>query len=50
MAHFGWLGMFIGVDMPATSRITQDKLGWKPTHRGLIADIATGARMGRTAS
>ncbi len=50
VAHFGWLGMFIGVDMPATSRITQDKLGWKPTHRGLIADIATGARMGRTAS
>ncbi len=45
VAHFGWLGMFIGVDMPATSRITQDKLGWKPTHRGLIADIATGARI-----
>ena len=48
MAHFGWLGMFASVDMPATSRITQDALGWKPTHTGLIEDIATGAQLGRT--
>jgi len=48
MAHFGWLGMFASVDMPATSRITQDKLGWKPTHTGLIEDIATGSRLGTT--
>ncbi len=46
MAHFGWLGMFSAVDMPATSRITQEKLGWKPTHTGLIDDIATGERLG----
>ena len=46
VAHFGWLGMFAGVDMPATSRITQEKLGWRPTHTGLIEDIATGTRLG----
>ena len=48
MAHFGWLGMFAAVDMPASSRITQEKLGWKPTHTGLIEDIATGSRLGGT--
>jgi nucleoside-diphosphate-sugar epimerase len=48
IAHFGWLGMFAGVDMPATSHITQEKLGWKPTHAGLIEDIATGTNLGRT--
>lgn len=48
MAHFGWLGMFAGVDMPATSRITQERLGWKPTHTGLIEDIVTGTQLGRT--
>jgi nucleoside-diphosphate-sugar epimerase len=48
MAHFGWLGMFASVDMPATSHITQEKLGWKPTHAGLIEDIATGTQLGKT--
>ncbi len=48
MAHFGWMGMFASVDMPATSHITQAKLGWKPTHTGLIEDIATGTHLGRT--
>ena len=41
VGHFGWLGMFAGVDMPASSQITQDRLGWRPTHTGLIEDIAT---------
>jgi nucleoside-diphosphate-sugar epimerase len=48
MAHFGWLGMFASVDMPATSRITQETLGWTPTHTGLLEDIATGSRLGGT--
>jgi len=48
MAHFGWLGMFANVDMPATSRITQETLGWKPTHTGLLEDIATGSHLGGT--
>jgi nucleoside-diphosphate-sugar epimerase len=45
VGHFGWLGMFVSVDMPATSHITQEKLGWKPTHTGLLTDIATGTRI-----
>lgn len=38
-AHFGWLAMFAGLDMPASSALTQKRLGWKPTGRGLIADL-----------
>ena len=38
-AFFGWLGMFAGHDMPASSAQTRKKLGWKPTGPGLIADL-----------
>ncbi len=38
-AHFGWLGMFAGLDMPASSALTQERLGWKPTGPGLISDL-----------
>src|SRR5262249_53776247 len=38
-AHFGWLARFAGHDMPASSAITQQKLSWKPTGPGLIADL-----------
>jgi len=38
-AHFGWLSMFAGHDMPSSSTITQQKLNWKPTGPGLIADL-----------
>jgi nucleoside-diphosphate-sugar epimerase len=38
-AHFGWLAMFAGYDMPASSAITQQRLGWHPTGPGLIADL-----------
>lgn len=38
-AHFGWIGMFAGLDMPASSALTQAELGWKPKEIGLIADI-----------
>jgi nucleoside-diphosphate-sugar epimerase len=37
--HFGWLGMFVGADMPASSALTQQRLGWRPTGPGLIADL-----------
>ncbi len=39
-AHFGWLGMFAGVDMPASSALTRKRLGWRPTSPGLIADLS----------
>lgn len=38
-AHFGWLGMFIGADMPASSAQTRERLQWQPTGPGLIADM-----------
>jgi nucleoside-diphosphate-sugar epimerase len=38
-AHFGWLAMFAGFDMPASSTQTKQKLGWQPTGPGLIADL-----------
>ena len=38
-AHFGWLAHFARQDMPSSSAITQQKLNWKPTGPGLIADL-----------
>ncbi len=38
-AHFGWLGIFAGLDSPASSAITRKKLGWSPTGPGMIADL-----------
>jgi nucleoside-diphosphate-sugar epimerase len=38
-AYFGWLSMFAGHDMPASSAQTRRKLRWEPTGPGLIADI-----------
>src|SRR6202042_1759305 len=38
-AHFGWLAMFAGFDMPASGVQTQRWLGWRPTGPGLIADL-----------
>ena len=38
-------GMFVPLltrDMPASSTITQELMGWKPTHPGLIEDIEQG--------
>jgi nucleoside-diphosphate-sugar epimerase len=37
--HFGWLSHFAGLDMPASAALTQQKLKWKPTGPGLIADL-----------
>jgi len=38
-AHFGWLAMFAGLDLSASSAQTEDRLGWHPTGSGLIADL-----------
>lgn len=38
-AHFGWLGMFVGHDLLASSIQTRQKLGWNPTGPRLIADL-----------
>ena len=38
-AHFGFFGMFTGVDMACSSERTREMLGWTPTGPGLIEDI-----------
>jgi nucleoside-diphosphate-sugar epimerase len=38
-AHFGWLGMFAALDMPASSALTRERLGWNPTGPSLVADL-----------
>ena len=38
-AHFGWLAMFAGLDLPASSTWTREVLGWQPTGPGLIEDL-----------
>ena len=37
--HFGWMGMFVGMDMPASSAWTQGRLGWEPKGPSLLADL-----------
>lgn len=37
--YFGPLALFAGLDMPASSALTQQRLGWKPIEIGLVADI-----------
>jgi nucleoside-diphosphate-sugar epimerase len=37
--HFGWLGAFVGRDVPASSVYTREKLGWNPTGPGLLSDL-----------
>jgi nucleoside-diphosphate-sugar epimerase len=37
--HFGWIGHFLSFDNPTSSRVTQERLGWRPTQPGLIPDI-----------
>ena len=40
--HFGWLAHFVGVDCPASSKLTEEKLGWQPKQAGIIADLERG--------
>ncbi len=38
--HFGWLALLASGDVPSSSALTQQRLGWKPTNIGLITDIS----------
>jgi nucleoside-diphosphate-sugar epimerase len=40
--HFGWLGGFFALDVPASSAITRGQLGWEPSRPGLIEDLDAG--------
>lgn len=37
--HFSWMARFVGLDMPAASALTQQRLGWHPTQTGLLVDL-----------
>lgn len=39
-AQFGWFAPFVGLDAPTSSARTRESLGWHPTGRGLLADLA----------
>ncbi len=38
-AHFGWLAAFAARDLPASSALTRERLAWRPSGPGLIADL-----------
>jgi nucleoside-diphosphate-sugar epimerase len=40
--HFGWLGVFFSLDVPASSALTRERLGWRPTQTGLLDDLEEG--------
>jgi nucleoside-diphosphate-sugar epimerase len=40
--HFGWLGLFFAMDQPASSALTRERMGWNPTHAGLVEDLEAG--------
>jgi nucleoside-diphosphate-sugar epimerase len=44
--HFGFLGLFFGLDCPASSALTRRRLGWRPTRPGLLADLDRPAYFG----
>jgi len=38
--HFGFLAGFMSADMPASSALTRERFGWRPTEIGLLEDLA----------
>jgi nucleoside-diphosphate-sugar epimerase len=41
-AHFGWIARFFAMDQPASSALTRERMGWSPTHPGLVEDLEAG--------
>jgi nucleoside-diphosphate-sugar epimerase len=41
-SHFGFIGGFYRMDIPASAALTQERLGWTPTGSTLVDDIAAG--------
>ena len=40
--HFSWLGIVFAADIPATSTLTRQLVGWQAVHPGLIDDLDKG--------
>ena len=49
-AHFGWIGAFFRLDIPASSTLTQERFDWRPTGPTLIDDLAAGHYFDRAAA
>ena len=41
--HFGWFAAFAGIDCPASSKLTQERLGWHPVQTSLLGDLERGS-------
>jgi nucleoside-diphosphate-sugar epimerase len=41
-AHFGWFAGMVALNCPASSTLTQERLGWNPVHSSLPEDLASG--------
>jgi nucleoside-diphosphate-sugar epimerase len=37
--HFSYLAPFVALDNPSSSELTRQRLGWQPTHPGLLEDL-----------
>jgi nucleoside-diphosphate-sugar epimerase len=44
--RFNWLAHFVGIDSPASSKLTEERLEWQPKQPGLIADLERGTYFG----
>jgi nucleoside-diphosphate-sugar epimerase len=42
-AHFGWFAHFATLDCPASSRLTRERLEWRPAQPTLLADLERGS-------
>ena len=40
--HFGWIGAIWRLDLPTSSALTRQRLGWMPTGPGLLDDLDAG--------
>jgi nucleoside-diphosphate-sugar epimerase len=40
--HFGWIGGFFSLDLPASSTLTSEQFDWQPTQPGLLEDLEQG--------
>lgn len=38
----GFLALFVALDNPTSSKLTEQLLGWQPAHPGLIDDLGQG--------
>ena len=41
--HFGFLAHFAGLDCPASSKLTQERLAWRPVEPSLLTDLERGS-------